>query len=311
VNIAARVCGQARAGEVLVTDTVRSLTRTFLPVRFEPRGTPRLKGIAEPIALYRVVPAGAAMTRTVRWRIGPGPRLRVPAAVVAALGVVAVIAVAALTLRPSGAGAPASVAPSATAAPETALPSLASVAPATVSLAPISSASAMPAVASSSAAASPPASDAYPTPLEADLLSRMPDTVLRGTCGRANASDAAPKASASIRCDLGGIGGAGDGAAWVIYDRFASIDQMQLYVIGVQDRYRLAKGSCRQQPAAWQQWSFGGFQGKLLCFRDSDSHAGVLWSYESSNISARAGRTDAKADLLYAWWTETSALMIR
>jgi hypothetical protein len=86
---------------------------------------------------------------------------------------------------------------------------------------------------------------------------------------------------------------------------------MQNFVIGVQDGYRLAKGTCRQQPSAWQQWSFGGFQGKLLCFQDSDGHAGVLWSYESSNIAARGGRTDAQSDLLYAWWTETSALMVR
>ena len=31
VNVAARVCSQAKAGELLVTDTVRGLTRTFLP----------------------------------------------------------------------------------------------------------------------------------------------------------------------------------------------------------------------------------------------------------------------------------------
>jgi outer membrane protein assembly factor BamB/class 3 adenylate cyclase len=54
VNIAARVCAQARPGELLVTDTVRSLTRTRMSVRFVPRGSPRLKGIAEPIPLYAV-----------------------------------------------------------------------------------------------------------------------------------------------------------------------------------------------------------------------------------------------------------------
>jgi class 3 adenylate cyclase len=57
VNVAARVCGQARAGELLVTDTVRALTRTFLPVRFVDRRQRRLKGIAEPIVMYRVEPA--------------------------------------------------------------------------------------------------------------------------------------------------------------------------------------------------------------------------------------------------------------
>src|SRR5207237_7550439 len=52
VNIAARVCGQAAAGEVLVTDTVRSLTRTSGEVTFSARGRRHLKGIAEPVTLY-------------------------------------------------------------------------------------------------------------------------------------------------------------------------------------------------------------------------------------------------------------------
>ena len=58
VNIAARVCSQAAAGEVLVTDTVRGLIRTSAPVRFVERGARRLKGIEEPVALYRVEPLG-------------------------------------------------------------------------------------------------------------------------------------------------------------------------------------------------------------------------------------------------------------
>ncbi|TMB48432.1 MAG: hypothetical protein E6J50_10040 [Chloroflexi bacterium] len=59
VNLAARVCSQASIGEVLVTDTVRSLTRTSGRYRFTSRGRPTLKGIAEPIALYRVEVADA------------------------------------------------------------------------------------------------------------------------------------------------------------------------------------------------------------------------------------------------------------
>jgi class 3 adenylate cyclase len=54
VNVAARVCSQARPGELLVTDTVRALTRTLLPVRFVNRTTRRLKGIGERVVLYRV-----------------------------------------------------------------------------------------------------------------------------------------------------------------------------------------------------------------------------------------------------------------
>jgi class 3 adenylate cyclase len=57
VNMAARVCSQAKPGELLVTDTVRALTRTLLPVRFVDRRVRKLKGIEEPVTLYRVEPA--------------------------------------------------------------------------------------------------------------------------------------------------------------------------------------------------------------------------------------------------------------
>ncbi|MDP9269620.1 MAG: ABC transporter substrate-binding protein [Chloroflexota bacterium] len=55
VNIAARICSQAGPNEVLVSETVRALTRTLLPVCFEARGRRALKGIAEPIPLYAVI----------------------------------------------------------------------------------------------------------------------------------------------------------------------------------------------------------------------------------------------------------------
>ena len=60
VNIAARVCALASAGEVLVTDTVRSLVRTSMDVRFVPRGRRHLKGIAEPFALFAVTGSSTA-----------------------------------------------------------------------------------------------------------------------------------------------------------------------------------------------------------------------------------------------------------
>ena len=54
VNVAARVCSVARAGEVAITETVQGLVRTGLPVHFVPRGTPKLKGIDQPIEIYVV-----------------------------------------------------------------------------------------------------------------------------------------------------------------------------------------------------------------------------------------------------------------
>jgi class 3 adenylate cyclase len=96
VNIAARVCAKAKASEVLVTDTVRALTRTYLPYRYTSLGTQQLKGIAGGIPLYRVeaVPSSgrARLARQLGARRG---RLLVLAglvvvAVVAATGVYAI-----------------------------------------------------------------------------------------------------------------------------------------------------------------------------------------------------------------------------
>ena len=54
VNIAARVAGEAAAGELLVSETVRALARTSAAVVFEDRGQHALKGIGEPHRLYAV-----------------------------------------------------------------------------------------------------------------------------------------------------------------------------------------------------------------------------------------------------------------
>jgi branched-chain amino acid transport system substrate-binding protein len=62
VNIAARICAQAASGEVLVSETVKALTRSLLPVRFEPRGRRQLKGIGDSIALFAVVETAPGAT---------------------------------------------------------------------------------------------------------------------------------------------------------------------------------------------------------------------------------------------------------
>gem|GEM_PF-782750 len=62
-DIAAQVCAQASASEVLVTDAVRALTGGALRVRFVPYGTRQLRGLDEPMALFRVEELAAAPTR--------------------------------------------------------------------------------------------------------------------------------------------------------------------------------------------------------------------------------------------------------
>ncbi len=58
VNIASRIAGLSAAGEVLVSDTVRSLARTSAGVRFEDRGDRELKGVGEPVRVWAVQPQG-------------------------------------------------------------------------------------------------------------------------------------------------------------------------------------------------------------------------------------------------------------
>jgi class 3 adenylate cyclase/pimeloyl-ACP methyl ester carboxylesterase len=55
VNIASRISGLSAPGEVLVSETVRSLARTSAGVRFEDRGEQPLKGVGEKVRVWTVV----------------------------------------------------------------------------------------------------------------------------------------------------------------------------------------------------------------------------------------------------------------
>ena len=55
VNIASRISGLSAPGEVLVSDTVRSLARTSAGVRFEDRGEQALKGVGETVRVWAVL----------------------------------------------------------------------------------------------------------------------------------------------------------------------------------------------------------------------------------------------------------------
>ena len=91
VNLAARVCAQAAAGEVIVTETVRSLAGPMLELGFKPLGRRRLKGVAEPVMLYRVAAESALAATSGRAVLsGVAPRLRASAPAVAAILVLAV-----------------------------------------------------------------------------------------------------------------------------------------------------------------------------------------------------------------------------
>ena len=107
VNIAARLCALAGAGEVLVSDTVRALTHTVLSVTFVPHGKKVLKGVTDPVAVYAVVPSSESPSLTgIRRLRGLSRGARVAVAIVLVVAVVAVGAFATNALHRS-AGLPA------------------------------------------------------------------------------------------------------------------------------------------------------------------------------------------------------------
>jgi class 3 adenylate cyclase/streptogramin lyase len=66
LNLAARLCGQARAGEILAAREVTHLARRIDGGRYEDRGSLTFKGISDPVVVVRIVPDG----------VDPAERLR-------------------------------------------------------------------------------------------------------------------------------------------------------------------------------------------------------------------------------------------
>lgn len=73
LNVAARLCGQARAGEILASREVTHLARRLDGVRYEDRGALSLKGLDEPAEVIRVVPEGADPVEQLRPFAPPPP----------------------------------------------------------------------------------------------------------------------------------------------------------------------------------------------------------------------------------------------
>ena len=98
LNLAARLCGQAKAGEILASREVTHLARRLDGVRYEERGSLTFKGISDPVAVVRVVPESADPAERLRPFTAPLPgpgRSRRPWILAgAAVLVVALIAVA-------------------------------------------------------------------------------------------------------------------------------------------------------------------------------------------------------------------------
>jgi peptide/nickel transport system substrate-binding protein len=97
LNLAARLCGQARAGEILASREVTHLARRIDGARYEDRGSLRFKGLSDPVTVVRIVPDTGDPIERLRPFAPPAPeptrpsrRWLVPIAVAAALALIAV-----------------------------------------------------------------------------------------------------------------------------------------------------------------------------------------------------------------------------
>jgi class 3 adenylate cyclase len=292
VNIAARVCAVAQPGEVLVTDIVRGLTRTALSVRFAPRGRRRLKGIAEPIAVYSAESDIATPA--------PGPRASRLAA--AAGAIAATIVVVALVASRGGGGIAAGPTPSAGS----------SIA---------AQASAEPGGSSRLSRFGP---GEYPNPAESALLGRLLGRVAE-RCERADPADTpifrftpddgypqttyALRTRAGLSCLVDGMrvhywqaSGSGAGLAHI---GFASD-----LLLNTVRRLSLRAGDCAEDSRVYGPWEVGAHGGMVLCYAGGDG-AVIEWSFVEANIYATARLREGDASELYRWWVETGRLLGR
>jgi class 3 adenylate cyclase len=296
VNIAARVCAQARAGELLVTETVRSLIGTRLPVRFTSRGARRLKGIRDPVHLYRVEELAGEATTAIG-RPGLAERLRrspgllgvtIAAAVVLIIGVVGVNA---LVNDPGAAEPPIGVAsqPMPTGSAATAQPSQTGVAE----------------------------DQPFPNSAERTLLSQIDPDVGRH-CERPSADDVpvhryAPGEAgysgpmlieAGLRCPLGGGSEPDTVWYWAPTASWAG-DELFFQMVGSRS---LPAGQCGTDDRAYAEWNFGGASGRILCFADS-RNAQIYWVYDGVRVIGTAIREDGDVRVLYRWWEDHARLL--
>jgi class 3 adenylate cyclase len=277
VNVAARVCSQARPGELLVTDTVRALTRTLLPVRFVNRTTRRLKGIGEPVVLYRVEALAEGVA------IAPPPRRRFLGGFRPAGGVGRTARVSMLLLGLLIGGAAAGYLIIAAQRPAGGPGATGSI--------------------GSDASPSPETSAAFPNPDEADLLLQLPMEI-RDECRRTEEPSERIGAVASVRCELP-LAAEAD-AVW--YDRFDSLQQLSNALLEFTEAQGLLRGDCGPDVSRAQgNWQVGStHSGRLLCYQ-AEGSTWIVWSYDAERIAARAVRRgDTPEDWLglYVWWTQ-------
>jgi peptide/nickel transport system substrate-binding protein len=98
LNLAARLCGQARAGEILGSREVTHLARTVEGVRYQDRGEMRFKNLSDPVSVVRIAATDGDPMEQLRpfaaRPSAPPRRSRTLVAAVAGIVVLALVAIA-------------------------------------------------------------------------------------------------------------------------------------------------------------------------------------------------------------------------
>jgi len=298
VNLAARVCSQARAGEVLVTGTVREAARGTSELRFVARGSRRLKGIAEGVPLYAVEAADGANKRNgPPWLAG---RRAPAAAIVGIVGAGAALLMLGLAVSngwiAGGEGSVASARPSGTIAER------ASDSPAPTG-------------------AEPGVADPFPSQGEsalltmfgieadhcdrADLDERPRLTIDRASVEHFGTESTRPQLSvtAGVTCTIPSSAAPSQLQLWATGPIFGSpaSEVPPALIQSDAGTFDVPSGDCAGGAPAHGRWSFGGSEGWLLC-RDLYGDAVLEWTYDGRPIVAVASRRDGDHAALYAWW---------
>jgi len=285
VNVAARICATARAGEVLVSDTVRGLARTTLPVRFTSRGRRRLKGISEPIAVYRVEKIDAP-ARTKR---------RGKEAATAAVATFALVAAALVALRPGLGGAPSrdgSVA---------------------------GSTAALPAETHDLSRFNDPGE--FPNANEQALLDQLPSRIAT-SCERADPAtvprayfppELSPRGLPTsepllVRAGVSCLTSSIRVTYWQkVETNYPSADE---FLFNRAAKLSIGEGDCATRHRAWEAWTAGAHAGHLMCLIRGDESV-LEWSYSDANVFAIATRHGDDMDALLDWWRDVGRLLSR
>jgi class 3 adenylate cyclase len=327
VNIAARLCAEAKAGELVVSETIRGLTLTYLDVAFEPLGARHLKGIAEPVACYRVVARGEV---PVHLRAGPSAGGRRPSRLLAAgLGAAALVA-AAVGAAALGGGHAATPTPGPSTAGFDESPAGTSASPggsaSGPSAAAIASAS-LPPSATPTAPTASPTLGPFPNEVEAAILAALPSALAK-TCVRGGTPDDArlagfvgetksPPGNPVWPITPASSGGvtrhpvSGAMRTYVMapkrpYGDIAPADEYLSYFEG---NYNLPYGSCATATRAHESWTGPRGSGQLACMNPYEGRPWIYFTLGGGKYLGFATRDDADHDAVYAWWDQLKTFL--